>query len=699
MKKEKIDDNQLTFFDVIDGGKHEEDKKNIMKFKKKQLIDVQYAPYEEMFSGFNKIQAITFSYDLSFINNIMKYFDTAEIILGAKFIFDKDEMLPRLLADAAALKNDITKDKRLSNMLKNGDLIIKVSTSIVDHRKLYILSADDGRTRVLSPSANLSWSAWNGSHLENYEYDDGEAGYEDAINDFEVAWSLAEEIPYACFSAKISENADEDIVAGNPIVTKIKQTNSVIVLRQQMDEETISLTRRCLDIENDIAEYKEVTKNIGLKTDKGVTMISPQHVKKIETNMKRTIRAKKLNVEEHTKAYPKLTFDYDEEKAYLDETEMDLNPPDEEIKNDIDEILKIFDNFKAFINGEKNLQPNHFKLMTAVLSSPFTARLRCDASLLQVGTSSLPLFLLLSSANANCGKTFMMSALLKMMTGETLDTQKGVNVSKDMLEKEQICIKGIPIFVDEISGRFISDKEDFLKNPERCEKGRVSTMPLIVFASNNVLSLEEKFRKRMMFINFDGAMPSTIDQSAYKSRGIAIVNRLGTAFFREYLRRMIPQINGIINYMYDVEHREDGYYPDVMAISSQTIIDILTDYGYDIPNYVKRLTWNDDYSVNSVSVSEDFLEQIDSLYRTNRKDFKIDTVTNLVSIELGRNKNIEKMFESWSRSLPNEIGATVIPSRDLCRIDFRKDKLEKFLGHSLSTGFLSFLQGKIGFGR
>lgn len=159
MKKEKIDDNQLTFFDVIDGGKHEEDKKNIMKFKKKQLIDVQYAPYEEMFSGFNKIQAITFSYDLSFINNIMKYFDTAEIILGAKFIFDKDEMLPRLLADAAALKNDITKDKRLSNMLKNGDLIIKVSTSIVDHRKLYILSADDGRTRVLSPSANLSWSA------------------------------------------------------------------------------------------------------------------------------------------------------------------------------------------------------------------------------------------------------------------------------------------------------------------------------------------------------------------------------------------------------------------------------------------------------------------------------------------------------------------------------------------------------------
>ena len=33
MKKENIDDNQFTFFDVIDCGKNEEDKNNIMKFK------------------------------------------------------------------------------------------------------------------------------------------------------------------------------------------------------------------------------------------------------------------------------------------------------------------------------------------------------------------------------------------------------------------------------------------------------------------------------------------------------------------------------------------------------------------------------------------------------------------------------------------------------------------------------------------
>lgn len=699
MKKELTDDNQLSLFDVIDGGKQDDCDKNEIKFKQKQLIGIKYAPYEDMFSGYNKIQVITFSYDLGFINKLMEYFDTAEIIFGSKFIVEKDEALAYFLAEAEAVNNNIRKYKRLSSMLKDGNLTIKVSTYMVDHRKLYILSADDGRTRVMSPSANMSWGAWNGNHLEDFDYDDGEAGYEDAINDFETAWLLAKEIPYDCFSAKASDNRDEDIISNNPIITEIKKTNTAIVLRQQIDEESITLTKYCIELNNNVNKYKEVIKNIGLKTDKGVTMISPQHIKKMETNMKRSIRAKKLNIEQQTKAYPKLTFNYDEEKAFLNGNELDLNPSSEEVKSDINEILKIFNHFQEFINGEKNLQPNHFKLMNAVFSSPFTAKLRCDASILQVGTSSLPLFLLLSSAGANCGKTFMMSVLLKLMTGEVLDEQKGVNTTKDMLVKEQICIEGTPIFVDEISGRFISDKEDFLKDPERCERGLVSTMPLIVFASNNVLSLEEKFRKRMMFINFDGSMPSTVDQSAYRSRGIAIVNRLSTAFYREYLRRMIPKINNVINQMHDIENREDDYYPDIMSISSQTIIDILTDYGYDIPSYIKRLTWNDDYSVNAASVSVDFLEQIDSLYRTNRKAFKINTVANLVSIELGRNKDIEKMFESWARSLPNEIGATAMPTRDLCRIDFKKDKLEKFLGHSLSTGLLSFFQEKINLGR
>lgn len=52
------------------------------------------------------------------------------------------------------------------------------------------------------------------------------------------------------------------------------------------------------------------------------------------------------------------------------------------------------------------------------------------------------------------------------------------------------------------------------------------------------------------------------------------------------------------------------------------------------------------------------------------------------------------MFLAWERCLPNEICAESTPSRDVCRIKFNKTQLEMFLGHTLSNGFMSFIQSK-----
>lgn len=301
---------------------------------------------------------------------------------------------------------------------------------------------------------------------------------------------------------------------------------------------------------------------------------------------------------------------------------------------------------------------------------------------------------MIQSGKLSVGKTFMMSVILKLMTGKNIPEEKGVEVGKDKLKALQTGSKGIPIFVDEISSGYISQKGDYLKNPEQCERLSLHCMPLVVFASNEILSLEEKYRKRIMLISYEGCLPSTVDQSEYKSKGKAILNRLTNAFYREYLRRMLPQINDVVRHMYDIEHREDGYYPDIMSISSNVIIDMLNEYGYDIPEYIRPLTWNHDYSINATSVSSDALEQIEGLYKTNKKDFIIDTVADTVTLVLGKTGEIEKMFLAWERCLPNEICAESTPSRDVCRIKFNKTQLETFLGHTLSNGFMSFIQSK-----
>lgn len=693
MKKEESNIGQLSLFDVIDGGKHgEAENVNLIKIKHKIMVDAaEFESIDEIFSGYSKLQVITFSYNWDFINKLLKYFEYVEIILGATCIVDKDSKMPYIFANATQIQKAACKYKRVSDMLQSGKLIIKVSTTIVDHRKLYILTSDNGDSKVVDTTANMSRNAWDGSHMENYNYDDSELGYEDAIAEFDAAWSMAEEIPYSCITTK-TITSEEDMIENNPIITKIKKMDTAIVLREDTSQANLDYVNYCIEYQKDVEFYKKVTKNIGLKTEKGLTQISSRNIKRMESNFRRSLNGQKCHVS--VEKYPELTFDYDSEKAYLNGEELNLHPSEDEVKHDISELLKIFNNYDEFINGRKYLQPNHFKLLNAVFSSPFTSKLRNDADITGVGDGSLPLFMLLVSKNPSVGKTFMMSVILKLMTGKNIPEEKGVEVGKDKLKALQTGSKGIPIFVDEISSGYISQKGDYLKNPEQCERLSLHCMPLVVFASNEILSLEEKYRKRIMLISYEGCLPSTVDQSEYKSRGKAILNRLTNAFYREYLRRMLPQINDVVRHMYDIEHREDGYYPDIMSISSNVIIDILNEYGYDIPEYIRPLTWNHDYSINATSVSSDALEQIEGLYKTNKKDFIIDTVADTVTLVLGKTGEIEKMFLAWERCLPNEICAESTPSRDVCRIKFKKTQLETFLGHTLSNGFMSFIQSK-----
>ena len=146
---------------------------------------------------------------------------------------------------------------------------------------------------------------------------------------------------------------------------------------------------------------------------------------------------------------------------------------------------------------------------------------------------------------------------------------------------------------------------------------------------------------------------------------------------------MIDAVNKLCDYMHKTANIPDEYYPDLMAISSNVLIDVFNDYGYTIPDYIKPLTWNGDYSVNASSISEEAVCQIEHLYKTNRKVFLL--FGDNVFVELGKDSSNEKMFKSWENVLPKEIKANCTPGRDSCRVEFNKTQLEKLLGHKIRT--------------
>lgn len=106
MKKEESNIGQLSLFDVIDGGKHgEAENVNLIKIKHKIMVDAaEFESIDEIFSGYSKLQVITFSYNWDFINKLLKYFEYVEIILGATCIVDKDSKMPYIFANATQIQ-------------------------------------------------------------------------------------------------------------------------------------------------------------------------------------------------------------------------------------------------------------------------------------------------------------------------------------------------------------------------------------------------------------------------------------------------------------------------------------------------------------------------------------------------------------------------------------------------------------------
>ena len=111
-----MSDTNENKFEVINGGKgnSNDTEKQVLKVFHSELKTVEFSNVDELFCGFDTIKAITFSYDIRFINHLMQYFQYGEIILGADFMVQKDGKLNDLL-EVAALKFKLPFDNISTN--------------------------------------------------------------------------------------------------------------------------------------------------------------------------------------------------------------------------------------------------------------------------------------------------------------------------------------------------------------------------------------------------------------------------------------------------------------------------------------------------------------------------------------------------------------------------------------------------------
>ena len=163
-----------------------------------------------------------------------------------------------------------------------------------------------------------------------------------------------------------------------------------------------------------------------------------------------------------------------------------------------------------------------------------------------------------------------------------------------------------------------------------------------------------------------------------RSNVVRTVQReIGTAFYREYLRRMLEVVPEL---MEQIKSDEAESAPDILAASSAIIVSIIREYTEgDLPSFVRELTL-DDYFSERVTGSY-AIKAICNAWKTSQTSFEISERTNELRYNAGATWEADRIL----KELPETLEAH--KSRDWLVMNL--DDAKEFFGIDFKKSWLS----------
>lgn len=672
------------------------------------FIEIDYAAYEtssrvrvgELFDGFQSLKVITFSMGVLFLKDILPKFENCIAIVGCDVMLTND--LRRVMAHQSHVFADVKSDQYLIERINAGELEILVTNTVVAHTKLYLMSSNDGRVRTVVGSANASRRAWNGSQLESYICFDNDY---DAYN----AWSnrfdelaifstnkvvlenvgVAEECPSEDKRADeegiltdlpeksdlpSDENAGEEALIDDvPLVCQVKRSRHALVLEIDQNPESLRYEYELRSIESKLRDIVPAR----LKPKDGVIALDVETVEAIRaTRRERKVRSAMLKRE-----LPRFELDFDARRATFDGRRLDLNPPIEDVHRDAGCLLEYMAGFDAFIGDTERLKKSYFKAMTYMFASPFIARLRYESYMHGCDGYDwrYPSYMVITGEQS-AGKTKFVNTMQRMMFGV-----ERIRIPKNMftptkLQMVQHSSVGVPILVDEMNGAYFKYAKDIVKDEfVLIEEGRTD-YPTFIILSNELRSgIDPAVAKRIFHLDVNNKMTPNARE---KNEPLisSVVSRMGTAFYREYLRHMFAEVDNMVVAMGNAE--TVARMPDVFKVSSRVIMAVFRDCGLDIPAQMKEFTWLD--CCGDKGVATKAVDLLRDMAEFERQALKVDRRRDVVMVDLSAYpaKRREEVMGNLENGLPIETkhaGESLV----ICDIE----SLESLLGMRLKWRF------------
>ena len=576
--------------------------------------------WEELFDGFDRLYAITFSSGIEFVNKVINKFSYAEVVFGCEKIIAND--IAAIMSVQIDSVQRLAKSKsagNLANRLDDGSLQLYVSRDTKSHEKIFILeSADHKRVRVITGSANMSASAFCGIQRENIVCFDDEA----AFSHYKVLFETFKETcsDNVSYKAVVSTMNQEDYLKENikevPVFQSIEK-QKLVFLEQAQPEDEVEY-----EIVADVKKMQELVKPIVPKMPvQGNRIVVASEPMRVFT--KRYTEVRRVAAEA-VKQLPKLHIDYDAGTMTFNDENIDLNPNLSEVAKNIKSIQKFFSGMDYFYGDVEQAKKDYFKYMTWYLATPFMAYLRYFASRNNYDTKLFPMYGVIYG-DSNGGKTTFIKFLVKLMCGETVKMNTTEDFTATRIDGLKRVCEGLPLNIDDLAKtQFQNHSERVIKNDEWGISDRLVNYPAVSITSNKITSLTKDLSKRAIICRIGAKIDN--ERGAKNSKRVnESMSELTTAFYGEYVRRMLVCIDEMTTEMRENANGKE-YFPDIFHASSSVIADIFEACGIDLPDYVRILYYND--YMGDESIGRAAIEKIELAWQADPSKFRVDKKQN-----------------------------------------------------------------------
>lgn len=622
--------------------------------------------WQDLFSGFDDLYAITYSSGIGFVCKLLDHFEQAEIIFGCEDVMDYS--MQSIMAYQYLQIDRIRKSNAYSkilNRVSDGTLHLYVARDVLSHEKIYLLSAKDGRKRVVMGSANMSASAFEGHQRENICYMDGDEAFDWYMECYQT---LKEKSTDEIGKSSILCADDGEHLDELPIAKTVRVKKAVVI--QSVSEEQKEEVRFALDVKGLAAKFKPC---VPKPDKKGKVMLSPDKVRIIR---KRMVESKTLEKEQRSE-YPQLDVELDEGCVTLNDQRLDLMPSKAEVEKDVELFLRYMDGYEKFHGDHAGMQLRYYEFANWFFCSPFMACMRDMAVRYNQNTLPYPVFGLVYG-QSKAGKTSFLETLLKMMIGQKTKIS-APDFTRSSIDSLKQTVHGAPIIVDDLTNdRFKQHAIETIKNDDFGIAEHLVNYPAVVISANeDVKAVASEVIRRTVICRVQAGLTNTEVMSSNIVR--TVQREIGTAFYREYLRRMLDLVPELLEQMKDDE--QDSA-PDILKTSSQVLMEIFEEYGPEkLPEYIRTLSLEDYFSEKVTGGYA--IKIIRDAWKTSRDSFEIYPRANELCYNAGVNYEADRILKELPETLE------VRKSRDCLVMNL--EEAQKFFGITFKKPLIPWL--------